>query len=120
MGCCAQGLAEGLTFTRQLDPRTGYNELYLVEDGPVSAVQPATAEPKPSDVRSTEGPRSISNISLWSFIIGDDVVGLPVSTPAFSLWAYIAGADRVPGCRPAARSVGVLGYIIGEDRLLDT
>ena len=110
---------EELTFTRQLDCRTGFNELYLVEDDP--SLHPQLAAAPIESQLSTNCPATsrpiVSNIPLWSYIIGDDMVGLPVSAPAYSLWAYIAGADRVPGCRPAAKSVGVLGYIIGEDRL---
>jgi len=127
-GCIARttveivlGIVEGVTFTRQLDSRTGFKELYLQEEDTVSTTHhPAAPEPQPSNTSPSPPARVVSNISLWSYIIGDDMVGLPVSSPAYSLWSYIAGADRVPGCRPAANSVGMLGYIIGEDRLLDT
>jgi hypothetical protein len=50
-------------------------------------------------------------------LCGQDMVGLAGLAPTYSFWAYLAGADRVPGCSPALKSIGVLGYITGEDRL---
>mmetsp|Transcript_4354 Transcript_4354/g.8219 ORF Transcript_4354/g.8219 Transcript_4354/m.8219 type:complete len:275 (-) Transcript_4354:215-1039(-) len=102
------GLVEGVVFSRRLDERSGYDELFISEreeDSRRDSCNTPTKGGAGSSELTAAERLVLRNIGFWAFITGEDAVGLPEDAPRISFWAYIAGDDRI-GCTPPGKNSG--------------